>query len=266
MRDLTARLRAIVRTPASESARELTYVADLGMPVQSIDAGAVARELDGEVRTRRGGSFVAIDRTWDAMDFHGKRRVGSYEIVPTAPLTLFDPRLAEVADWASRIVFFDIETTGLSGGAGTLAFLVGCGWFEGDSFRVRQFFLHGPAGERAMPVALGWHPWFRKPERMEFSPSAHYPRDDEGMATLPPAPPPTGPWDDCFVNTSPVILHLEGRRVRLTSDCRHWVVYDEPAHATCVEPQSGPPDAFNLEPLVLAPGETLQRWFLMEWL
>ena len=54
--------------------------------------------------------------------------------------------------------------------------------------------------------------------------------------------------------------------MRLTSDCRHWVVYDEPAHATCVEPQSGPPDAFNLEPLVLAPGETLQRWFLMEWL
>lgn len=134
---------------------------------------------------------------------------------------------------------------------------------DGDRVRMR---LSLTAGERAMPVALGWHPWFRKPERMEFSPSAHYPRDDEGMATLPAAPPPTGPWDDCFVNTSPVILHLEGRRVRLTSDCRHWVVYDEPAHATCVEPQSGPPDAFNLEPLVLAPGETLQRWFLMEWL
>ena len=27
-------------------------------------------------------------------------------------------------------MFFDLETTGLSGGAGTLAFLVGCGWFE----------------------------------------------------------------------------------------------------------------------------------------
>ena len=47
------------------------------------------------------------------------------------------------------MVFFDIETTGLSGGAGTLAFLVGCGWFDDADSRVRQFFLAGPAGERA---------------------------------------------------------------------------------------------------------------------
>ena len=52
--------------------------------------------------------------------------------------------------WADRVVFFDVETTGLSGGAGTLAFLAGCGWFEDDGFHVRQFFLSGPAGERAM--------------------------------------------------------------------------------------------------------------------
>ena len=47
-------------------------------------------------------------------------------------------------------MFFDIETTGLSGGAGTIAFLAGCGWFEDEGFRVRQFFLAGPGGERAM--------------------------------------------------------------------------------------------------------------------
>ncbi|HEY0504788.1 MAG TPA: aldose epimerase [Lysobacter sp.] len=136
---------------------------------------------------------------------------------------------------------------------------------EVDADRVRMR-LSVTAGDRAMPVALGWHPWFRKPGRVEFAPTAWYPRDDEGIATQPVAAPPPGPWDDCFVNTAPVILHCSGRRVRLTSDCRDWVVYDQPAHATCVEPQSGPPDAFNLAPLVLAPGETLQRWFLMEWL
>ena len=59
-----------------------------------------------------------------------------------------------MSDWWRRIVFFDIETTGLSGGAGTIAFLVGCGWFEDEGFRVRQFFLAGPAGERAMLTAL----------------------------------------------------------------------------------------------------------------
>jgi aldose 1-epimerase len=53
--------------------------------------------------------------------------------------------------------------------------------------------------------------------------------------------------------------------VRLRSDCIHWVVYDETAHATCVEPQSGPADSFNIEQTVLQPGETLERSFLIEW-
>jgi len=37
-------------------------------------------------------------------------------------------------------------------------------------------------------------------------------------------------------------------------------------HATCIEPQSGPPDAFNLEPATLAAGSSIEAWFLLEWL
>jgi hypothetical protein len=51
-----------------------------------------------------------------------------------------------------RAVFVDTETTGLAGGTGTLAFLIGAGAFEDDgSFVVRQFFLRSPAEE---PAAL----------------------------------------------------------------------------------------------------------------
>ncbi|WP_254200209.1 MULTISPECIES: aldose epimerase [unclassified Lysobacter] len=117
------------------------------------------------------------------------------------------------------------------------------------------------AGAHALPAELGWHPWFLKPERLEFTPSQWYPRDADGMATRPLAPPPPGPWDDCFLNDAPAVLHRDGRRITLTSDCVHWVVYDMPERTTCVEPQSGPPDAFNLEPRTLAPGQTLERWF-----
>lgn len=39
------------------------------------------------------------------------------------------------------ILFIDTETTGLSGGAGTLAFLVGCGRFTQDGFTVRQYLM-----------------------------------------------------------------------------------------------------------------------------
>jgi aldose 1-epimerase len=134
---------------------------------------------------------------------------------------------------------------------------------DGDALKLD---LSVTAGARAMPKpVLGWHPWFRKPERIAFSPRAHYPRDAEGIATLPLAPPLPGPWDDCFVNTQPVTLHRAGQSLTLTSDCDHWVVFDEPAHATCVEPQNGPPDAFNLDAAVLAPGRMLAAWFHLHW-
>ena len=39
------------------------------------------------------------------------------------------------------LLFLDTETTGLSGGAGTIAFEVGLGYFSGDHFVVEQFFM-----------------------------------------------------------------------------------------------------------------------------
>lgn len=121
------------------------------------------------------------------------------------------------------------------------------------------------AEDHAMPAVIGWHPWFRKPDRIEFAPAAVYPRDAEGIATRPLAPPPPPPWDDCFTGADGAVLHRGGQRVALSSDCRHWVVFDETAHATCIEPQSGPPDAFSLEPCRLEAGQAVTRWFEMTW-
>ena len=85
------------------------------------------------------------------------------------------------------------------------------------------------AGDRAMPAEIGWHPWFTKPLAMTFRPKAMYARDGEGIPTGELVPPPPGPWDDCFVNTDPVELHYADLTVTVSSDCDHWVVYDEPA-------------------------------------
>lgn len=122
------------------------------------------------------------------------------------------------------------------------------------------------AVEHAMPFALGWHPWLRKPERLEFRPEAMYPRDVQGITVLPPGLVRPGPWDDCFVNRADVVSHRAGQRLRMTSDCREWVVYDVLEAATCIEPQTAPPDSFNLRPeLVLRPGETANARFVMTW-
>ena len=40
-----------------------------------------------------------------------------------------------------RILFLDTETTGLSHGAGTVAFLVGVGFFKGNELIVRQYMM-----------------------------------------------------------------------------------------------------------------------------
>jgi len=124
------------------------------------------------------------------------------------------------------------------------------------------------AGTEAMPrPTLGWHPWFLKPERFDFRPAQYYPRDDDYIATLPLAEPPWGkPWDDCFINTEPPVLQRGSQSLRLVSGCEHWVVFDERAHATVVEPMTGSPDAFNLFPgHVLQPGGTVSASCVMEW-
>jgi len=121
------------------------------------------------------------------------------------------------------------------------------------------------AGHKAMPAVLGWHPWFRKPDQLLFSPSAMYPRDGEGIAALPCIAPAHEPWDDCFINQADVVLVSGAQRLELRADTDHWVVYDGAAHATCVEPQTGPPDGFTLAPRRLAPGQRVALTFRMRW-
>lgn len=48
----------------------------------------------------------------------------------------------DAPDWSPhKLLFIDTETTGLSRGVGTIAFLVGVGWIEGDEMVVKQFMM-----------------------------------------------------------------------------------------------------------------------------
>lgn len=53
-----------------------------------------------------------------------------------------------------RIAFVDVETTSLQGGSGTVAFLIGVGRFEGETFCVRQYFMEDFDQEPAMIRAV----------------------------------------------------------------------------------------------------------------
>lgn len=119
----------------------------------------------------------------------------------------------------------------------------------------------------AMPAVVGWHPCFRSPQHADLEFAAMHSRDDDHIATADLVPPKPHPWDDCFVQPlGPLRLHHPGLTVTVDSDCDHWVVYDEQPGLLCVEPQSAPPDAFNIGGATrLEPGGLLQRTMTISW-
>ena len=153
--DLTSRLRSIVR-PAGAPARELTYEPDTGRYEATVDLDRVADVLAGRIVSNRFGRALIVDRRYESDRFHGTRRVGDCEVPDGDTLRLLDPALPRIEGSGpdARTIFVDLETTGLSGGAGTVAFLVGCGWFDMGAFQVRQFLLTSYAAERALLDAV----------------------------------------------------------------------------------------------------------------
>lgn len=130
------------------------------------------------------------------------------------------------------------------------------------------------AQDSTFPAVVGWHPWFLRKladdsvGALSFEPQAMLSRDAAGIPTGECVPPTTGPWDDCFIGvaTNPRLRWTNGLEVEISSTCSHWVVYDEPSHAICVEPQSGPPDAFNLgEAEAVRPGQPLVHTMTLRW-
>ena len=74
---------------------------------------------------------------------------------PLPSLKGFFVRGGQEAASFRQVLFLDTETTGLMGGTGTLAFLVGVSWWEAeDRLRTRQYFLSGPGAEPGLLSAL----------------------------------------------------------------------------------------------------------------
>ena len=151
--DLSSRLRAIVRTTPR---RELTYEPDTGRFESTIDLDRVADVLGGRPLATGFGRCLIIDRRYESDRWHGDVKIGDCDLDDQGALRLLDPSLSIEATGMTpaRTVFIDLETTGLSGGAGTVAFLVGCGYFDLGAFQVRQFLLTSYATERALLSAL----------------------------------------------------------------------------------------------------------------
>ncbi len=62
--------------------------------------------------------------------------------------------VADPATDSTKWLFLDIETTGLAGGTGTYAFLVGLAWWDGGGIAVEQLFMRDHAEEHAVLLEI----------------------------------------------------------------------------------------------------------------
>lgn len=149
--NLTDRLRGIVK-PARELLPRAVAVdpaPDDGSAGPS-SAGLLDAALGGEWHHDGASRCYIVERREAPDAYHGRVQIGV--IADAVARAAADaPLLANGAPARAPFVFFDLETTGLSGGAGTYAFLVGCAWFDdGGAFVTRQHVLVRAADEPPM--------------------------------------------------------------------------------------------------------------------
>ena len=139
---LQARIEAILsRRPEAQGTQTPPAGRGRSVPLEELIAG--------EETTNEAGTFFCASH-----QAGGSTRHGRFCVRDLAPLDMErmavlgnDPALRGL-DYRGAL-FFDTETTGLAGGTGTVAFLIGAGWFEGDAFITRQLFARDYGEERA---------------------------------------------------------------------------------------------------------------------
>lgn len=109
--------------------------------------------LDGEVEETERGRLLVVRRRFPVHHRHGAQPLGSARDAAPEALALLS-RAGEAPAAGRRLLYLDTETTGLAGGTGTYAFLVGVGFFDGDDFEVRQLFMRDLDEEPALLSAL----------------------------------------------------------------------------------------------------------------
>ena len=121
---------------------------DLPLQIEQLMSGEVVRTAHGE--------HFETGRLWERHRRHGSVYISDLAELPEDllhPLSAGAVASAHPTRWA----FLDTETTGLAGGTGTCAFLVGVGAIEPAGFRLRQFFMRDYGDEASLLWRLAEH-------------------------------------------------------------------------------------------------------------
>jgi hypothetical protein len=120
---------------------------------RSNPATFVEELLSGEVVETPFGKHFETEKLYSRHKLHGSYEISDlFELSPDLLDALSGGAIphAHPTTWA----FLDTETTGLAGGSGTCAFLIGVGSIDSEGFRVRQFFMRDFHEEPSQLCAL----------------------------------------------------------------------------------------------------------------
>jgi len=109
------------------------------------DPDRLSQALGAAPKMNQYGDYLSV-RCWCAQPPRYSPDLRALRLLmPETPDEIADPE-----QW----LFLDTETTGLAGGSGTYAFLVGVAWWEDGGLEIEQFFMREYSEERSLLFAL----------------------------------------------------------------------------------------------------------------
>jgi len=156
LQDQLAALRQRMARVLEECAGKYEKPVSKGVSARSPRNLEVHERLPGEEIATGHGKHYETETFYARHRRHGSADIGSLAGLPRDLLEIISSgsiRDVPPEEWA----FLDTETTGLAGGTGTCAFLVGVGRITAEGFRIRQFFMRDYGEEASMLDALASH-------------------------------------------------------------------------------------------------------------
>ena len=112
--------------------------------------------ISGQVVATSSGEHFETEKLYQRHRRHGSMDISSLIELPDDLLDSLSGNTI-LKSHPKRWAFLDTETTGLAGGAGTYAFLIGVGSIDEEGFRVRQFFMRDFGEEASLLARLTEH-------------------------------------------------------------------------------------------------------------
>lgn len=104
--------------------------------------------MHGDFEETPTGKILVVRERYPLVQNYGRTTLATSLLLPARKLSKIYVGLENFE--MRNSLFFDTETTGLAGGSGTYAFLVGIGFFEGDEFVTEQLLMRDHGDERAL--------------------------------------------------------------------------------------------------------------------